>query len=249
MTASALTDCLAPTLTNLNSRRVHGRRTNTGEEVFSSSTTTSSRRIKIVYFHTLLSVLLLKHRYFTCNDSLDVVGTQALITKKWMLEEFNFDDFSRLLIAASDPRRTAIDHDRFVDSILIAASNCGGVGTSSSSIGETNGIAVGSSSFITSITISSIMRRVVDYLRGYHRQWFLADDTQPAKVMGKACSMERVFVVIFGVVDGMATIRVRVFVVGFIVGVGVGVDLLPASLLPCWFPRPRFPSSRFVLRF
>lgn len=168
----------------------------------------------------MLLRLLLKHNCVRCNDSLEVVGTHALIAPKGMLEEFNLGGSSPLeiLIANSDILSTVV---AVMESISVAAWDAGGIRPSSSSV-----------LISTGRTRSGIIRRV-DRLRGHSdRQWFLADDTQPAKVMGKACSMECMFFVILSVDDVKTTARrgVCAIDIGFIVGVvGSFVDLFPAS--------------------
>lgn len=171
-------------LANLSTTSVRGRRHfRNGEAVFSLfAITSSSRIIKVVYTHLLLPLLLLHHHCVAAAcSSLDVMGTHAFITKKGMLEEFHLGGPSPLNISIAKNQSivvrsaTVADHDPIiVKRILIA-----------------------SSSFITTGSITAVIRRQVLDQLCCHRQWLLAYDTQPAETMGKARTMERMFVVIF----------------------------------------------------
>jgi hypothetical protein len=146
--------------------------------------------INIFYTHLLMPLLLLHHHCVAAAcSSLDVVATHAFIAKKGMLQEFHLGGPSPLYISIAYyqsivvKRVTVVDHDPvIIERISIARS------------------------FINTCSIGIARRRRVFDQLGCHRQWLLANDTQPAEAMGKARAMERMFVVIFFGLDIKATI-------------------------------------------
>lgn len=158
-----------------------------------------------------------------------------------MLEKFNLLYSPQLFEMTICPSVAIVANVADVETItwFMSTATAGGDDaiTSISTVSESTAIArFRSDSFATATTSRA------DYC-GRHRQWFLAYNTQPAKAMGKAFLMERMFVVDVGVeiTDEINTVAsnsnvliispsVILIVVGFLVVVIVTVSL---SCSPC----------------